>query len=99
MPRCQILSRALWLWVAAAVLANNLMKIAAMLTQRSLRKRKVPNNIPRVFQLVAEQTRCTSFATTHVVRQALRELATKIASKDLANADIRRQSIQVLLGN
>jgi transposase, IS5 family len=28
------------LWVAAAVLANNLMKIAAMLTHRSLRKRK-----------------------------------------------------------
>jgi hypothetical protein len=28
------------LWVAAAVLANNLMKIAALLTHRSLRKRK-----------------------------------------------------------
>jgi IS5 family transposase len=28
------------LWVAAAVLANNLMKIATLLTQRSLRKRR-----------------------------------------------------------
>jgi IS5 family transposase len=28
------------LWVAAAVLANNLMKIAALLTDRSLRRRK-----------------------------------------------------------
>jgi IS5 family transposase len=28
------------LWVAAAVLANNLMKIAALLTDQSLRRRK-----------------------------------------------------------
>jgi IS5 family transposase len=30
------------LWVAAAVLANNLMKIASLLAQRSARKRKAP---------------------------------------------------------
>jgi IS5 family transposase len=28
------------LWVGAAVLANNLMRVAAMLTQRSSRRRK-----------------------------------------------------------
>src|ERR1700737_2269592 len=41
MKRCLAQGRERFeLWVAAAVLANNLMKIAALLTDRSLRRRK-----------------------------------------------------------
>src|ERR1700674_5031018 len=41
MKRCLAEARERFeLWVAAAVLANNLMKIAALLTDRSLRRRK-----------------------------------------------------------
>jgi hypothetical protein len=57
--------------ISAAVLANNLLKIAALLTDRSLRRRKPPDNIPQLLRLWRKDIRRTSLQPPRRPTEAL----------------------------
>jgi hypothetical protein len=87
------------MWVAAAVLANNLMKVADLLMQRSSHKRKAAQQYRFNLPLAAERppTLLRRRPTSALSEPAA--LATKSSPNDWANDDVGRLFALVLSGN